>query len=131
MLSVGHPELAFGSQLALGRMAREQDDQAEAARYLLQVLRLADTLSVDKSQSDRSTNSTTGSWPPRTKATPDGLDRLDESTLNLLSGPNWMHNACGRRGTRVESRIAGRAPLCRSPRCLPSAPVIGSSSTSR
>src|SRR3989304_3020721 len=53
MLAVGHPELAFGTHLALGRIAREQGDQSEAARHLVQVLRIADTLSVDRSQSEQ------------------------------------------------------------------------------
>src|SRR3972149_4740182 len=106
LLSVGHPELAFGSHLALGRMAREQGDQAEAARHLVQVLRIADTLSVDRSQSEQ-----LNEYYDRLQATleegnQEGLERLNESTLGLLSGPNWMQQGRAARQT-VEAEAPG------------------------
>ncbi|HMK08696.1 MAG TPA: tetratricopeptide repeat protein [Anaerolineales bacterium] len=106
LLSVGHPELAFGSHLALGRIAREQGDQAEAARHLVQVLRIADTLSVDRSQSDQ-----LNEYYDRLQATleegnQEGLERLNESTLGLLSGPNWLQQVRAARHT-VEAEASG------------------------
>ena len=106
LLAVGHPELAFGSHLALGRLAREQGDQAEAARHLVRVLRIADTLSVDRSQSAQ-----LNEYYDRLQATLEegnqqGLERLNESTLGLLSGPNWMQQVRAARHT-VETESSG------------------------
>jgi len=106
MRAVGHPELAFGAHLALGRIAREQGDQAEAARHLVQVLRIADTMSVDRSQSSQ-----LNEYYDRLQATleagnQEGLERLNESTLGLLSGPNWMQQVRAARQT-VEAEAPG------------------------
>ena len=49
--SLGHPELALGANLALGRLAKDKGDMPEAARYLLQALKLADSLTVESGQS--------------------------------------------------------------------------------
>ena len=49
--SLGHPELALGANLALGRLAKDNGDMPEAARYLLQALKLADGLTVESGQS--------------------------------------------------------------------------------
>jgi tetratricopeptide (TPR) repeat protein len=106
LLSVGHPELAFGSHLALGRMAREQGDQAEAARHLVQVLRIADTLSVDRSQSEQLNEYYDRLQATLAEGNQQGLERLNDSTLGLLSGPNWMQQVRAARHT-VESEAPG------------------------
>ncbi|HET7011077.1 MAG TPA: tetratricopeptide repeat protein [Anaerolineales bacterium] len=88
--SVGHPELALGANLALGRLARMQDDQIEAARFLLQALRLADTLSVDKSQSSQLNKFYDTIEASQSKGDTEALGRIVETTLNFLSGPQWL-----------------------------------------
>lgn len=90
MASVGHPELALGANLALGRLSRMQNDQVEAARYLLQALRLADTLSVDKSQSSQLNQFYDTIEASRNEGDGEALARIVESTLNFLSGPEWL-----------------------------------------
>ncbi len=90
MLSVGHPELAFGTHLALGRIAREQGDQTEAARHLVHVLRIADTLSVDRSQSAQLNDYYDRLEATMAEGNQEGLDRLIDSTLGLFSGSDWM-----------------------------------------
>jgi len=90
MASVGHPELALGANLALGRLARMQNDQVEAARYLLQALRLADTLSVDKSQSARLNEFYDSILASQNEGDTESLARLVESTVGFLSGPEWL-----------------------------------------
>ena len=105
LLAVGHPELAFGSHLALGRIAREEGDQEEAARHLVQVLRIADTLSVGGSKSAQELND----YYDRLQATmaegnQEGLERLNDSILGLLRGPNWMQQLkAARRGAEAEA----------------------------
>jgi tetratricopeptide (TPR) repeat protein len=90
MASVGHPELSLGANLALGRLARMQNDQIEAARYLLQALRLADTLSVDKSQSHQLNEFYDTIQASQNEGDTEALSRIVESTLNFLSGPEWL-----------------------------------------
>jgi tetratricopeptide (TPR) repeat protein len=90
MASVGHPELALGANLALGRLARMQNDQVESARYLLQALRLADTLSVDKSQSNQLNEFYDTILASQNEGDTEALARIVESTLNFLSGPEWL-----------------------------------------
>jgi tetratricopeptide (TPR) repeat protein len=90
MASVGHPELSLGANLALGRLARMQDDQLEAARYLLQALRLADTLSVDKSQSNQLNQFYDTIQASQNDGDTEALARIVESSLNFLSGPEWL-----------------------------------------
>jgi tetratricopeptide (TPR) repeat protein len=51
LASLGHPGLALGANLALGRMANDKQNLAESARYLLQALKLADSLTVESGQS--------------------------------------------------------------------------------
>jgi tetratricopeptide (TPR) repeat protein len=88
--AVGHPELAFGTHLALGRMAREQGDQAEAARHLVQVLRTADSMSVDGSQSAQINDYYDRLQATLEEGNLEGLERLNDRTLELLTGPDWM-----------------------------------------
>jgi len=106
LLSVGHPELAFGSHLALGRIAREQGDQADAARHLIQVLRIADTLSVGGSQSAQLNDYYDRLQATMAEGNQEGLERLNDSTLGLLSGPKWMQQVRAARHT-VEAEAPG------------------------
>jgi tetratricopeptide (TPR) repeat protein len=88
--ALGHPELALGANLALGRMSKLQGDPAEAARYLLQAMRLADSRTVDGSQVEqlnRLYDTITSSLSDRD---PEALSRIVENTLSFLSGPGWL-----------------------------------------
>jgi hypothetical protein len=53
--AVAHSDLGLGANLALGRLAKMQGEWSEAARYLVQALRLADSLGRS-SQSSSSTS---------------------------------------------------------------------------
>ncbi len=91
MASIGHPELALGSNLALGRLSRQEGDMAEAARFLLQALRFADSLSVDKDQSAQLNNLYDTIMASQTEGDDKVLSQIVENTLNFLSGPQWLH----------------------------------------
>jgi tetratricopeptide (TPR) repeat protein len=88
--ALGHPELALGANLALGRLAKMKEDLPEAARYLLQALRLADTLSVDGSQSAQLGQLYDTILTSQTEGDTEALARIVENTLSFLSGPGWM-----------------------------------------
>jgi tetratricopeptide (TPR) repeat protein len=112
LLSVGHPDLAFGSHLALGRMAREQGDQAEAARHLVQVLRIADTLSVDDTQREHLNNYYDGLQAGLDEGDHESLEQLNRSTLELVNGPHWMQQLRdARRRVEVEKSGEFAAPI--------------------
>lgn len=106
MQAVGHPELAFGAHLALGRLAQAHGDQPEAARHLVQVLRMADTLSVDKGHSEQLNQYYDRLQANMQEGNQEGLERLIDSTLGLLSGPNWLQQVRAARMT-VESEAPG------------------------
>jgi tetratricopeptide (TPR) repeat protein len=89
--AVGHPELALGANLALGRLSRLQDDLVEAARYLLQALRLAENLLVDESQSAELNRFYDTILASQSDGDEEGLSRIVENTLSFLSGPEWLH----------------------------------------
>ncbi|MEW6568509.1 MAG: tetratricopeptide repeat protein [Chloroflexota bacterium] len=89
-IAAGHPELGLGANLALGRLAKEQGDMPEAARYLLQALRIADSLSVDGSQSAQLSQLYDTILTSQTEGDAETLARIIENTLNFLSGPGWM-----------------------------------------
>ncbi|NIS81309.1 MAG: tetratricopeptide repeat protein [Anaerolineales bacterium] len=88
--ALGHPGLELGANLALGRIARMQDDLPEAARYLLQALRLADSLSVDKTQSTSLNQFYDTILASQEEGNEQELAQIVENTLNFLSGPDWM-----------------------------------------
>ena len=90
MASLGHPELDLGANLALGRLARSQNDLPEAARYLLQALRLADALSVDKSQSSQLNQFYDTILASQAGDDEQELAHIVENTLQFLSGPDWL-----------------------------------------
>jgi tetratricopeptide (TPR) repeat protein len=89
--ALGHPELDLGANLALGRLARLQEDLPEAARYLLQALRLADALSVDSSQSTSLNQLYDTIQASQAEGNEEELAQIVENTLNFLSGPDWLH----------------------------------------
>jgi len=90
MAALGHPELDLGANLALGRLARTQNDLPEAARYLLQALRLADALSVDTSQSSQLNQFYDTILASQSGDDEQELARIVENTLEFLSGPDWL-----------------------------------------
>lgn len=89
-LSLGHPELDLGANLALGRLARIKEDLPEAARYLLQALHKADSLSIDESQSSQLTQLYDTILASLNEGDEDSLSKIVENTLNFLSGPEWL-----------------------------------------
>ena len=90
MAALGHPELDLGANLALGRLARIQNDLPEAARYLLQALRLADALSVDASQSNQLNQFYDTILASQAADDEKELAHIVENTLEFLSGPDWL-----------------------------------------
>jgi len=88
--ALGHPDLDLGTNLALGRLARIRADLPEAARYLLQALRLADTLSVDDSQSSHLNDLYDTIQASQDEGNEEQLSKIVESTLSFLSGPEWL-----------------------------------------
>ena len=91
MVAVGHPELTLGANLALGRITRSQGNMADSARYLLQALRLADTLSVEESDTSQLNKLYDTILATQTEGDEEALSRIVENTLNFLSGPDWLH----------------------------------------
>jgi tetratricopeptide (TPR) repeat protein len=88
--ALGHPELDLGANLALGRISRSQEEMREAARYLLQGLRLADALSVDESQSASLNQFYDSILASQTEGDDEALAQIVEGTLRFLSGPDWL-----------------------------------------
>jgi tetratricopeptide (TPR) repeat protein len=88
--ALGYADLDLGTNLSLGRIARIEKDLPEAARYLLQALRIADSLSVDSSQSSSLNQFYDAMLVSQEEGNEEELDRIVESTLNFLSGPDWM-----------------------------------------
>jgi tetratricopeptide (TPR) repeat protein len=88
--ALGHPELDLGANLALGRLARMRNDLPEAARFLLQALRHADSLSVDESQSGQLNELYDSILATQNEGDDDTLSQIVENTLNFLSGPEWL-----------------------------------------
>lgn len=89
-LALSHPELALGANLALGRLAKTQEEWSEAAHYLMQALRMADSLSVDESQSSQLSQLYDGILASQGEDDPEGLRRIVDNTLDFLSGPDWL-----------------------------------------
>jgi len=88
--ALGHPDLDLGTNLALGRLARIRENLPEAARHLLQALRLADTLSVDDSQSSHLNDLYDTIQASQDEGNEEELSKIVESTLSFLSGPEWL-----------------------------------------
>jgi tetratricopeptide (TPR) repeat protein len=88
--AIGHPGLALGANLALGRIARMEADVAEAARFLLQALRIADGLTVGEDKSSNLNQFYDGILASQADGDEEDLSKIVESTLDFLSGPQWM-----------------------------------------
>lgn len=101
--AVSHPDLALGANLALGRLCKLQEDLAEAARYCLQALRLADTMSADESQSAQLNDLYDSLQASQDQGDPENLAKIVESTLNFLSGPEWR-----RRVRQARQQLGGQ-----------------------
>ncbi|MFQ5943896.1 MAG: tetratricopeptide repeat protein [Anaerolineales bacterium] len=89
--SLGHPGLALGANLALGRLAKEKSDLPEAARYLLQSLKLADSLTVERGQSSDLNQYYETLLATETEGDKKELEKIVDNTLEFLSGPEWLH----------------------------------------
>lgn len=99
-------ELALGANLALGRLARNRNAFQEAARYLLEALRLADALSVDSGQYEQLNKVYESIKASQAEGEPRRVAGIVESALKFLSGPEWMQRI---RSTRkqLESQADG------------------------
>ncbi len=104
--SLGEPRLALGANLALGRLARARGDMEEAAHFLLEALRVADTLSVGAEQTEQLNKLYESIKSSQVDGEPKGVMRIVENALRFLSGPEWMNRI---RSTRkqLESQRGG------------------------
>jgi tetratricopeptide (TPR) repeat protein len=110
--SLGHPDLDLGANLALGRLARMRDDLPEAARFLLQALRYADTLSVDENQSGDLNQLYDTIMATMSEGDDETLSQIVENTLSFLSGPEWLERLRqARRQLEGESEGADLVPI--------------------
>lgn len=89
--SLGHPDLDLGANLALGRLARMREDLPEAARHLVQALRVADSMSVDESQSSQLGQLYDTILASQNDGDEEQLSQIVENTLSFLSGPEWLN----------------------------------------
>jgi tetratricopeptide (TPR) repeat protein len=115
MEAVGHPELQLGANLALGRLNRLQGDMGEAARFLVQALRIADSLSVDESKSSELSQLYDSILASQDEGDDESLTRIVENTLNFLSGPEWLERIRNaRQQLRGEAEVgASVVPIAR------------------
>ena len=90
MEAIGHPELELGANLALGRLSRGKGDMTEAARFLVQALRIADTLSVDESKSSDLSQLYDSILATQSEGDDEALTQIVENALEFLSGPEWL-----------------------------------------
>lgn len=90
LAALGHPGLALGANLALGRIANDRKKLAEAARYLLQALQLADSLTVESGQSSDLNQYYETLLATETEGDEKELKKIVESTLGFLGGPEWL-----------------------------------------
>jgi tetratricopeptide (TPR) repeat protein len=89
MAAVGHPDLDLGTNLALGRLAKQRGDLPEAARFLMQAMRLADAMSVGQGQSRELNEIYEGIQAPKADDK-EALSKFIERSLKFLSGPEWL-----------------------------------------
>ncbi|MGA9531122.1 MAG: tetratricopeptide repeat protein [Anaerolineales bacterium] len=115
MEAVGHPELQLGANLALGRLNRLQGDMGEAARFLVQALRIADGLSVDESKSSELSQLYDSILASQDEGDEESLTQIVENTLNFLSGPEWLERIRNaRQQLRGEAEVgASVVPIAR------------------
>jgi tetratricopeptide (TPR) repeat protein len=88
--SLESPDLALGANLALGRLARSEGNLPEAAQYLLQALRMADAMSVEKGQSAQLNDLYDSMMASLGTGDEEALKRIVESALGFLEGPDWL-----------------------------------------
>lgn len=88
--SLGHPGLALGANLALGRLAKDKNDIREATRYLLQALKLADSLTVEVGQSNELNQFYETLLASQTEGDKKQLSKIVDNTLKFLTGPEWL-----------------------------------------
>ena len=103
--SLGHPELALGANLALGRLARMKGDLPEASRFLLQALSKADSLSVEDSQSSQLRQLYDTIQASQNVGDTETLSKIVENTLTFLSGPEWL-----KRLRQARQQLTGQRP---------------------
>ena len=108
MASVGHPDFDMGANLTLGRIARSEDDLPEAARYLLQALHRADSLSVESGQASQLDDLYDAMQSSLNAEDPEGLRKIVENTLAFLTGPGWLDNVRKVRATVDGDTATGR-----------------------
>ena len=108
MASVGHPDFDMGANLTLGRIARSEDDLPEAARYLLQALHRADSLSVESGQASQLDDLYDAMQSSLNAEDPEGLRKIVENTLAFLTGPGWLENVRKVRATVDGDTATGR-----------------------
>lgn len=104
--ALGHPELTLGANLALGRLSRQGGDLPEAARHLLQALRLADALTVSEDQSAQLNRFYDTIMVSQNEGDEETLSHIVENTLSFLSGPQWLHRVKMAR-RKLESQDSG------------------------
>jgi tetratricopeptide (TPR) repeat protein len=88
--AIGHPELALGANLALGRMSKASGDMPEAARYLVQAMRIADSLSVGSEQSSQLGQIYDSILAEQTEDDQQDLTEIVDNALEFLTGPEWL-----------------------------------------
>ncbi|OGO18549.1 MAG: hypothetical protein A2Z14_19260 [Chloroflexi bacterium RBG_16_48_8] len=98
MVAVGHPELALGANLALCRISRSKGNIYDAARFVMQALRLADSLSVEEDQSTQLNKKYDEILATLSEGNEEVLLDLVENTVNFLSGPEWIERIKNARG---------------------------------
>jgi tetratricopeptide (TPR) repeat protein len=109
--AVGHPDLALGANLALGRLAKANGDMPEAARYLLQALRQADTISAEGGGSTELGQLYDTILTSQTEGDPETLSRIVENTLSFLSGPGWLSRLKSARKALETQRPGSAVPI--------------------
>ena len=109
--AAGHPELALGANLALGRLAKMKGDMTEAARYLIQALRQADALSVEGGETTQLGQLYDTILTSQTEGDPEALSRIVENTLSFLSGPGWLSRLKKARAQLETQRPGSAVPI--------------------
>jgi tetratricopeptide (TPR) repeat protein len=109
--AAGHPELALGANLALGRLAKMKGDMTEAARYLIQALRQADALSVEGGETTQLGQLYDTILTSQTEGDPEALSRIIENTLSFLSGPGWLSRLKKARAQLETQRPGSAVPI--------------------
>jgi tetratricopeptide (TPR) repeat protein len=89
MAAVGHPELALGANLALGRIEKSKSNLDDSARFLLQAFRLAVNTIVTEGQAPQFNDYFDNMLATLMESDEDTLSNYVENVLNILQGPDW------------------------------------------